>query len=83
MVCDGRQLRPMNLEELGLGYNLFNNSILADVSGFPNLKSLNIGNNQLKGSIDIKAFFCALRKLENLDIGYNEVNQLVASKGTD
>ncbi|XVF65709.1 hypothetical protein PTKIN_Ptkin09bG0271200 [Pterospermum kingtungense] len=77
---DGRQLRLMNLEELDLSSNNLNNSILANLSGFPNLKSLNLRYNKLNGSIDVIAF-CGLSNLENLDIGYNKVNQLVASKG--
>ncbi|XVF29493.1 hypothetical protein REPUB_Repub15cG0125600 [Reevesia pubescens] len=53
---NGRQQKLINLEEINLSDNLFNNSILAhlDLSGFPNLKSLNIGKNQMNGSIDIK-----------------------------
>ncbi|XVF65725.1 hypothetical protein PTKIN_Ptkin09bG0272700 [Pterospermum kingtungense] len=51
---DRRRLRLINLEELDLSNNNLNNSILADLSGFPNLKSLNLRSNQLNGSIDIK-----------------------------
>ncbi|XVF65705.1 hypothetical protein PTKIN_Ptkin09bG0270800 [Pterospermum kingtungense] len=53
-ASEGRQLRLMNLEELDLGDNFLNNSLLAYLSRFPNLKSLDISGNKLKGSIDIK-----------------------------
>ena len=49
-----RQLKLINLEVLDLSNNHFNNSILANLSGFSNLKSLYLSGNQLKESIDIK-----------------------------
>ncbi|XVF65713.1 hypothetical protein PTKIN_Ptkin09bG0271600 [Pterospermum kingtungense] len=76
---NGRQLRLVNLEELDLSYNLFNNSILAELSGFSNLKFLNLRSNQLKESIDFNEF-SALRNLETLDMSYNEVNRFATSK---
>ncbi|XVE80983.1 hypothetical protein DITRI_Ditri15bG0025700 [Diplodiscus trichospermus] len=75
----GRQLRLISLEVLDLSYNFFNNSILADLNGFSNLKSLDISYNQLNGSLDIKEF-CAWRNLETLDLSYNKVEQFVTSK---
>ncbi|XVE80990.1 hypothetical protein DITRI_Ditri15bG0026400 [Diplodiscus trichospermus] len=74
-----RQLRLINLEVLDLSYNLLNSSILAHLNGFPNLKSLNLRHNQLKGLMDIKEF-CGLSNLQSLDMSYNEVNQFVSSK---
>ncbi|XVF65703.1 hypothetical protein PTKIN_Ptkin09bG0270600 [Pterospermum kingtungense] len=50
---NGRQVRLINLE-LDLSQNSFNNSIWAELSGFSNLKFLDISYNQLKGSVDIK-----------------------------
>ncbi|XVE80984.1 hypothetical protein DITRI_Ditri15bG0025800 [Diplodiscus trichospermus] len=76
---NGRQLRLSRLEVLDLSDNLFNNSILADLSAFPNLKYLNLWDNQLKGSLDIKEF-CALSNLESLDMSRNKINQFVSSK---
>ncbi|KAK9029625.1 hypothetical protein V6N11_026733 [Hibiscus sabdariffa] len=62
-----RVLKLMNLEQLDLGYNIFNNSILRVISGLSNLKSLKIGFNQLKGSINIKEF-ASLRKLKSVEL---------------
>ncbi|XP_022722119.1 LRR receptor-like serine/threonine-protein kinase GSO1 [Durio zibethinus] len=76
---NGRQLRLINLQVLDLSDNPFNNSILADLSGFSNLKSLNLRQNQLNGSIDIKEL-CLLSNLETLDMSHNEVNQFVTFK---
>ncbi|KAL1155860.1 hypothetical protein V6Z11_A08G052700, partial [Gossypium hirsutum] len=70
-----RPINLTNLEELYLDSNSFTNSLLAQLSGFSNLKSLNIRNNQLKGSINIKGW-CDLWKLEVLDLSEN------ALKGT-
>ncbi|KHG19527.1 protein strubbelig-receptor family 6 [Gossypium arboreum] len=54
-IRDGeRSLNLTNLEVLYLGNNFFNNSLLAQLSGLSNLKSLYMYNNQLKGSINIK-----------------------------
>ncbi|XVE80988.1 hypothetical protein DITRI_Ditri15bG0026200 [Diplodiscus trichospermus] len=75
----GRQPRLINLEVLDLSDNLFDNSILADLSGLSNMKSLNLRGNQLNGSIEIKEF-CVWSNLETLDLSYNEVKQFVTSK---
>ncbi|PPE02913.1 hypothetical protein GOBAR_DD00073 [Gossypium barbadense] len=69
---NGRQLNLINLEEIDLSDNMFNNSILAELSGFSNLKSLDIRWNKLNGSIDAK---------ETLYLSGNEVNQFFTSKG--
>ncbi|XVF20218.1 hypothetical protein REPUB_Repub11eG0178900 [Reevesia pubescens] len=75
-----RQLKLINLEELDLSNNLFNNTILAQLNGLWNLKSLNVRSNQLKGSINIKEL-AALNDLKALDLSYNELHELVAPKG--
>ncbi|PPR90714.1 hypothetical protein GOBAR_AA29969 [Gossypium barbadense] len=66
-----RQLKLINLEKLDLSYNLFNNTLLARLGGLSNLKSLNVGNNLIKGSINIIEGWCDLRKLKVLDISEN------------
>ncbi|KAG8481321.1 hypothetical protein CXB51_026173 [Gossypium anomalum] len=72
----GRQLKLISLEEIDLSSNLFTNNIFAELSGFLNLKSLNIRWNQLNGSIDVKEF-CGWNNLESLDLSENEVNQFM------
>ncbi|XVE80992.1 hypothetical protein DITRI_Ditri15bG0026600 [Diplodiscus trichospermus] len=76
---NGRQIALNNLEVLDLSGNLFNNSVMEDLSVFSNLKSLSVSDNRLNGSIDIKEF-CALSNLESLDMSLNEINQFVTSK---
>ncbi|KAG8485247.1 hypothetical protein CXB51_021165 [Gossypium anomalum] len=73
----GRSLNLTNLEELILVSNSFTNSLLAQLSGFSNLKSLRIMNNQLKGSINIKELLDSLSNLEELDISFNKVKEFV------
>ncbi|KAH1108502.1 hypothetical protein J1N35_012270 [Gossypium stocksii] len=75
-----RPLNLTNLEELNLGFNSFTNSSLAQLSGFSNLKSLRIGSNQLKGSINIKKLLNSLSNLEELDISDNNVKEFVPIK---
>ncbi|XVF34472.1 hypothetical protein REPUB_Repub18cG0061500 [Reevesia pubescens] len=75
-----RQLKLINLEELYLSGNLFNNTILTLISGLRNLKFLSLESNQLKGSINIKDLE-ALNNLEELDFSYNELDESVALKG--
>ncbi|KAG4181282.1 hypothetical protein ERO13_A10G217000v2, partial [Gossypium hirsutum] len=71
-IGDGeRQLKLINLEKLDLSYNFFNNTLLARLGGLSNLKSLNVGNNLINGSINIIEGWCDLRKLEVLDISEN------------
>ncbi|XVE80989.1 hypothetical protein DITRI_Ditri15bG0026300 [Diplodiscus trichospermus] len=76
---NGKQLRLNNLEVLDLSYNLFNSSILADLSVFSNLKSLSVSNNRLEGSINIKEF-CALSNLESLDMSWNKINRFLTTE---
>ncbi|TYH56956.1 hypothetical protein ES332_D08G056600v1 [Gossypium tomentosum] len=78
-----RPLNVTNLEELNLDSNSFTNSLLAQLSGFSNLKSLDIGYNQLKGSINIKELLDALGNLEELDMSGNEVKEIVPIKNKD
>ncbi|KAK8339672.1 hypothetical protein V6Z12_A08G050400, partial [Gossypium hirsutum] len=75
-----RPLNLTNLEELNLDSNSFTNRLLAQLSGFSNLKSLKIGSNQLKGSINIKELLDSLSNLEELDISQNEVKEFVPIK---
>ncbi|XP_021275666.1 LRR receptor-like serine/threonine-protein kinase GSO2, partial [Herrania umbratica] len=70
------QLRFIKLEVLGLSGNLFNSSIFSFLGVLSNLKSLHIGSNKLKGSINIKELN-ALSNLEELYIRDNEVNDFV------
>ncbi|KAB2068698.1 hypothetical protein ES319_A08G049500v1 [Gossypium barbadense] len=77
-----RPINLTNLEELYLDSNSFTNSLLAQLSGFSNLKSLNIRNNQLKGSINIKDLN-ALSNLEELDMSNNKVKEFVPTKNKD
>ncbi|KAK5793556.1 hypothetical protein PVK06_034706 [Gossypium arboreum] len=77
---NGRQLSLINLEEIDLTSNLFNNSIMEELSGFSNLKTLNMRLNRLNGLVDLKEF-CALSNLETLDLSSNQVNRFVTSKG--
>ncbi|PPR97420.1 hypothetical protein GOBAR_AA23245 [Gossypium barbadense] len=50
--------RLINLQEIDLSYNLFDNNILAELGGCLNLKSLNLRENRLIGSIDVKEKRC-------------------------
>ncbi|KAK9030005.1 hypothetical protein V6N11_031443 [Hibiscus sabdariffa] len=68
---NGREQSLINLEEIDLSDNLFNNSVVAELSGFSNLRSLNIENNKLNEAVDVKEF-CGLSSLESLDLSYNE-----------
>ncbi|KAL4271495.1 hypothetical protein GQ457_13G030200 [Hibiscus cannabinus] len=49
-----KELKLTHLRELNLDSNLLSNSVFASLKGFPNLKSLSIGYNKLKGSLDMK-----------------------------
>ncbi|TYJ21261.1 hypothetical protein E1A91_A08G053100v1 [Gossypium mustelinum] len=77
-----RPLNLTNLEELYLDSNSFTNSLLSQLSGFSNLKSLSIYGNQLKGSINIKDLN-ALSNLEELDMSNNKVKEFVPTKNKD
>ncbi|XP_052887855.1 receptor-like protein 13 isoform X3 [Gossypium arboreum] len=83
-ITDGeRPLNLTNLEELNLDENSFTNNLLAQLSGFSNLKSSSIRNNQLKGSINIKELLDTLSNLEELDMSGNEVKEFVPIKNKE
>ncbi|XP_052876309.1 receptor-like protein 15 [Gossypium arboreum] len=69
-----RQLKLINLEKLDLSYNLFNNTLLARLRGLSNLKSLNVGNNLIKGSINIIEELDGLINLEELMLDGSHLN---------
>ncbi|XP_022722208.1 receptor-like protein 12 [Durio zibethinus] len=73
------QLRMINLEVLDLTNNLFKNGTFAFLSGLPSLKSLNMGDNQLQGSIDIEGLN-NLTNLKNLDLSSNRIESFQPSK---
>ncbi|KAK8334186.1 hypothetical protein V6Z12_A10G252200, partial [Gossypium hirsutum] len=74
-IGDGeRQLKLINLEKLDLSYNLFNNTLLARLGGLSNLKSLNVGNNLIKGSINIIEELDGLINLEELMLDGSHLN---------
>ncbi|XP_022732839.1 receptor like protein 30-like [Durio zibethinus] len=70
------QLRMTNLEVLDLSSNLFKNDTFAFLSGLPSLESLNMGDNQLQGSIDIEdsGRQLNLTHLEEFDLSDNLIN---------
>ncbi|XVF88740.1 hypothetical protein PTKIN_Ptkin19aG0075800 [Pterospermum kingtungense] len=76
-----RQLRLMNLEELDLSNNLLDVSILAQLSGLFNLKSLNLRKNRLIGSTNMKELQ-VLKNLEELDLSYNDLHDFLVPKET-
>ncbi|KAL4273006.1 hypothetical protein GQ457_13G030250 [Hibiscus cannabinus] len=76
----GRKLQQLtHLEELYLDVNLFNNSVFASLNEFPNLKSLHISSNQLKGSLDMEDL-SHLTNVKELYLGGNRIESLQSSK---
>ncbi|KAA3471889.1 leucine-rich repeat receptor protein kinase MSP1-like isoform X3 [Gossypium australe] len=65
----------MNLEVLDLSGNLLKNNDVAFLKGLASLKSLNIGGNQLEGSIGITVL-SNLTKLKELDLSDNKIESL-------
>ncbi|KAK9029628.1 hypothetical protein V6N11_026736 [Hibiscus sabdariffa] len=61
-----------HLETLDLSWNHLKNNILLHVGHLSSLKSLNLGGNQLKGSVTIKEL-SRMRKLRSLDLSLNEI----------
>ncbi|KAK8477166.1 hypothetical protein V6N11_068362 [Hibiscus sabdariffa] len=63
---NGREQSLINLEEIDLSDNLFNNSVVAELSGFSNLRKLT------DFLYEISPEFCGWSSLESLDLSYNE-----------
>ncbi|KAK8571687.1 hypothetical protein V6N12_027762 [Hibiscus sabdariffa] len=70
-----KELKLTHLRELNLDSNLLSNSVFASLKGFSNLKSLSIGYNKLKGSLDMKGFNY-LTNLTYLDLSENEIESV-------
>ncbi|XP_058071106.1 receptor-like protein 15 [Magnolia sinica] len=62
-----------NLEQLDLGVNRLNRSILPYLGALSSLKSLDLSGNNLEGCFPSKEL-ASLSKLEVLDLGYNGLN---------
>ncbi|KAG6683210.1 hypothetical protein I3842_12G000700 [Carya illinoinensis] len=61
-----------NLETLNLNYNHFDDSIIPSLSGLTSLTTLSLASNYLNGGVNYgEDQFCALKKLEVLDLSYN------------
>ncbi|XP_022723005.1 LRR receptor-like serine/threonine-protein kinase FLS2 isoform X2 [Durio zibethinus] len=73
------QLRLTNLEELNLRGNLFKNNTFFFPQEFSSLKSLDMGENQLHGSIDIKELN-NLMSMKKLDLSWNSIESLQSSQ---
>ncbi|XP_017648005.1 receptor-like protein 15 [Gossypium arboreum] len=79
-IGDGeRQLKLINLEKLDLSYNFFNNTLLARLGGLSNLKSLNVGNNLINGSINIIEELDGLINLEELVLDGSHLSNILQS----
>ncbi|XP_011038947.1 PREDICTED: LRR receptor-like serine/threonine-protein kinase GSO1 isoform X2 [Populus euphratica] len=77
--------RLKKLENLHLYGNHCNDSIFSYLSGFSSLKSLGLSGNQLtgSGSFDgLKVLSSRLKKLENLDLSWNQCNDSIFSSIT-
>ncbi|RDX90106.1 Protein BRASSINOSTEROID INSENSITIVE 1, partial [Mucuna pruriens] len=72
---------PTKLQVLGLSSNSFSNKYLSSLNGFRRLKSLDLSDNQLEGSIDISGLL-ALTSLKILDLSYNQINSFVVHQGS-
>ncbi|KAL9339616.1 hypothetical protein Peur_068631 [Populus x canadensis] len=68
-----RLSRLAKVEVFSLRFNIFNNSILSFLEGLSSLKHLDLGGNQLQGSINMKGL-CELKHLQKLDISHNNLN---------
>ncbi|GMI81180.1 receptor like protein 9 [Hibiscus trionum] len=73
------QLRLNKLEVLSLAGNQFTNDIFSTLAALPNLKSLNLGGNNLKGPLNMKDLN-AFSNLEELLLWDNQVTELVPSQ---
>lgn len=74
--------RLNKLEVLDLSSNYLNNSILSSLKGLSSLKYLNLGDNQLQGSINMKEFD-SLSNLEELSLARNEIQDFVTLTGSE
>ncbi|KAL4340836.1 hypothetical protein GQ457_08G000280 [Hibiscus cannabinus] len=78
-IQEKRESRLNKLEVLGLAHNQFTNTIFSSLAALPNLKSLNLGGNKLKGAINVKDLN-ALSNLEELGLSANEVTEFIPSQ---
>ncbi|XP_052298157.1 receptor-like protein 15 isoform X9 [Citrus sinensis] len=83
-VLSGQALETLsrltNLKMLDLRGNLFNNSILSSLAHLSSLTSLDLSENKLEGSINVKEFD-SLSNLEELDMSHNEIDNLEVPQG--
>uniref|UniRef100_A0A6N2KWT3 Leucine-rich repeat-containing N-terminal plant-type domain-containing protein n=1 Tax=Salix viminalis TaxID=40686 RepID=A0A6N2KWT3_SALVM len=72
------------LNVLDLSENRFNDdsSMLSCLTGLSSLKSLYLWGNMLTGSTGVKVLSSRLKKLENLDLGWNRYNDSIFSSLT-
>ncbi|RWR75574.1 LRR receptor-like serine/threonine-protein kinase GSO2 [Cinnamomum micranthum f. kanehirae] len=66
-----RWSRVSKLEELLLGNNILNNTILPHVGAFKFLKILDVGHNKFQGPLPTRGL-CKLKNLQELDLSFNE-----------
>ncbi|PPR89679.1 hypothetical protein GOBAR_AA31018 [Gossypium barbadense] len=81
-TIDETPLRLTSLEELYLSSNLFRNNTISFLEGLPNLKSLDMYNNTLQGSLDIKGL-SNLTNLKKLDLSDNQIESFQSFKDGD
>ncbi|KAH9779232.1 Receptor-like protein 1 [Citrus sinensis] len=74
-----RLSRLNTLKILFLDHNYFNNNIFLSLGGLSSLRILSLAGNGLNGSIDIKGLD-SLSKLEELDMSFNAIDNLVVPK---
>ncbi|XP_059652362.1 receptor-like protein 14 isoform X2 [Cornus florida] len=69
--------RLLKLEILNVAWNHFNNGILKPLGSLTSLKTLNVSNNWMEGSLPVKDYqtLSKLSKLEHLNLSYNNFNK--------